>query len=419
MKEKRNSAPKKDAVEKKDKPKQIKDLYHSFINNITSVEVFFMRLAPVAENEDKAIEKERGDYLENSMKEVFGDDFENEEKGEKKEFKISEDDLNKFLYKMQLAPRIPAKNYGTLTKGAFIMLNNYFEFLFSDLLAYNFRKNTSSIDGKKISISLEDLKKYLSIEEAYDDLIYKEVEALLLELNFEELKAYFSAKLNISLEVDLINWDFINEIRERRHIIIHNNSIVNNKYISRSKNPFKYKLNDEVEISHEYFLNALNEIKLAGVLLCLNCWGSWDKDNTTEAIEEIVNISFYDLKEAKYDFVNKICAYTDKNIKARSDEEDDIIYRIKFNHCIALKRLNKKEELAKKLTTIKTGALSPIFKIAHLTLKDKHKDAVDLIDKAKVADELTIEKYQNWPIFHDIRNDEKLHKKAIEAFEKK
>jgi hypothetical protein len=419
MKVKRNNIPKKIAVEKKDNPKQIKDLYHSFINNITSVEVFFMRLAPVAENEDKVIEKERGDYLENSMKEVFGDEFENEENGEKKEFKISEEVLNKFVYKMQLAPRIPAKNYGTLTKGAFIMLNNYFEFLFSDLLAYNFRKNTSSIDGKKISISLEDLKKYISIEEAYEDLIYKEVEALLLELNFEELKAYFSNKLNISLEVDLINWDFINEIRERRHIIIHNNSIVNNKYISRSKNPFKYKLNDEVEISHEYFLNALNEIKLAGVLLCLNCWGSWDKDNATEAIEEIVNISFYDLKDAKYEFVNKICAYTDKNIKARSDQEDDIIYRIRFNHCIALKRLNKKEELAKKLTSIKTGALSPIFKIAHLTLKDKHKDAVDLIDKAKIADELTIEKYQDWPIFQDIRSDEKLHKKAIEAFEKK
>lgn len=241
----------------------------------------------------------------------------------------------------------------------------------------------------------------------------------MIELNFEELKAYFLTKLNISLELDLINWDLINEIRERRHIIIHNNSNVNNKYISRSKNPFNYKLNEEVKIDHEYFSNALNEIKLAGVLLCLNCWGNWDKENVTEAIEEIVNISFFDLKAAKYDFVNKIGEYTDKNIKARSDKEDDLIYRIKFNHCIALKQLNKRDELNKKLTTIKTGAFSPIFKIAHLILKDKHKDAVDLIDKAKVADDLTLEKYQDWPIFHDIRSDEKLNKKVIEIFEKK
>lgn len=416
MKEEKKLVQKNEAVEKKAKPKQIKDLFHSFLNNISSVEVFFMRLAPIAENEDKAIQKESAEYIENSMKEVFGHDFENDEKGEKKEFKFSEEKLNKFFYKIQLAPRIPAKNYGTLTKGAFIMLNNYFEFLFSDLLAYNFKKNTSTIDSKKISISLEDLKKYISIEEAYDDLIYKEVETLLLELNFEELKGYFSTKLNISLELDLINWDLINEIRERRNIIIHNNSIINNKYLFRSKNPFKYKLNEEVEIAHEYFLNALNEIKLAGVLLCLNCWGSWDKDNAAEAIREIVNISFYGLKESKYGFVDKICAYTDKNIKARSDEEEDIIYRIKFNHCIALKRLDKKEELTKKLSNIKTGALSPIFKIAHLTLKNKHKEAVELIGKAKVADELTIEKYQDWPIFNDIRNDENLHKKAIEAF---
>jgi hypothetical protein len=150
MKEKRNSTQEKEVVEKKDKPKQINYLFESYINNITSVEVFFMRLAPVAENEDKAIEKEKGDYLENSMKEVFGGDFENEQKGEKKEFKISENDLNKFIYKMQLAPRIPAKNYGTLTKGAFIMLNNYFEFLFSDLLAYNLKKIQVQLMEKKL-----------------------------------------------------------------------------------------------------------------------------------------------------------------------------------------------------------------------------------------------------------------------------
>ncbi|MBC7411536.1 MAG: hypothetical protein H7331_03650 [Bacteroidia bacterium] len=401
--------------EKKEDEKKIKDIYDSFLNNITSVEVFFKRLAPAAEIEDKAIEKEKDDYIKNAMKEVWGDVFNDDKNVKKNDVKLSDADLEKFSYKMHLSPKIPAKNYGTLTKGAFIMLNNYFEFLFSDLLAYHFKTHTNIVDSKKISISLGDLKKYSSIEDAYDDLIYKEVETLLLELNFEELKLHFSNKLNISLETDLINWELINEIRERRHIIIHNNSLVNNKYISRSKNPFKFKLNEEVKIDSDYFLNALNEIKLAGILLSLNCWGSWNKENKTEAIIQIMNLSFYDLKQLNYSFVDKICLYTDKEIKAQNDDEDDYIHRIKFNHCISLKRLNKTTELAKKLAAIKTGALSPIFKIAHLTLSDKHKEAVELIKKAKAADNLTIEKYQDWPIFFDIRGVKKLHEKAITA----
>ncbi|MCR9015434.1 hypothetical protein NU887_10335 [Aquiflexum sp. XJ19-11] len=398
--------------------KRIKDIYESFLNNFTSVEVFFMRIAPVAENEDKVIEKERIEYREYILKEIFGEDFENRNKTEKLEIKLTKEEVERIIHKIKQSPKIPAKNYGTLTKGAFIMLNNYFEFLFSDLLTYNFKKNTTTIDSKKLNISFDDLKKYNSIEEAYEDLIYKEVESLLIEMNFEELKTYFSEKLKINLETEIINWNLITEIRERRNIIIHNNSLVNNKYISRSKNPFNFNLNDEVKIEKEYFLNALSEIKLAGVLLCLNCWGNWDKNDTTNAIKEIVDISFNNLKNSNHVFVEKICSYTEKRIKAKNDEEDDIIYKIKFNQCIALKRLNKLEELNLILSTIKTGALTPLYKIAHLTLNNRHFEAVELVEKAIVADDLTIEKYEDWPIFNEIRNDKKLHKKVLETFEK-
>jgi hypothetical protein len=294
------------------------------------------------------------------------------------------------------------------------MLNNYFEYLFSDLLSYYFKKNSSALGGKKITLSLEELKKYSSINEAHEDLIYKEVESLLLELNFEELKSYFKEKLKIGLEEELINWSFINEIRERRHIIVHNNSIVNNKYLVRTNNPFSLRLNKEALIDNKYFLSAFNEIKVAGVLLCLNCWGNWDKDQTTDAIEEIMDISFQNLKQDNYDFVNKICMYTEKNIRSRNDDEDDCIYRIKFNHCIALKNLGQKDELAKKLSAIKIGALSPIFKIVHNILKDKDIDAVKLLDKAKAVGDLSLEQYQDWPIFKSIRANNELNKQAIE-----
>ena len=133
-------------------------------------------------------------------------------------------------------------------------------------------------------------------------------------------------------------------------------------------------------------------------------------------INAIMNLSFYDLQDSNFEFANKLCSYTEKNIVARNEEEDEIIYRIKFNHCIALKRLGKKNELNQKLSKIKSNSLTPILKMAHLTLSDKHNEAIEMIDKAKITDELTIEKYNDWPIFQDLRMDEELNTKALEKF---
>jgi len=293
------------------------------------------------------------------------------------------------------------------------MLNNYFEFLFSDLLYYFFTKNSGSIRSQKISISLEELSKYKTIEEAYEDLILKEVEAILLEKNFEELKSYFTKDLKVSLEEDSIDWQRINEIRERRHILVHNNSIVNNKYLSRSTNPYKLKLGDEIKIESEYFITALSEIKLAGLLILFNCWGKWDKDSTTMAIKEIVTLVHDLLKVQQYRLVDKICNYVENYIEPKNDDEEDSIYRIKYNHCLALKRMGNQEVLNVKLKSIKVGIMTPVFKMAHHILKNEYDNAIKLMAKAKMVDELTIADYENWSIFEEIRNSEKLNREAL------
>lgn len=400
------------------KEKTVKSILEAFLENIKSVEIFFNRLSPIAEIEDLAIEKEKKEYLINCLKDIFGEGYLPAEKEEeKKKFELSKADLNKLVYKVMKAPNIPAKNYTTLARGSFIMLNNYFEYLFSDLLTYHFKKNTSTIEAKRINISLDELKKYSSIDEAYDDFLYKEVEQLLLDMNFEELKSYFTVKLNIGLEEELIKWDFINEIRERRHIIVHNNSIVNKKYIHRSQNPFTLKLDDEVTITTEYFKKSMEEIKLAGTLLALNCWGSWDKNNTTGAIWHIMTQSYNELKTNNYEFSIKLGTYTEKSIKPRNDDEDDYCYRIKFNHCIALKKLGQQEDLDKKIAKIKIGALSPVFKMAQLTLKNSYEEVIELIPKAVVADEFTLEKYLDWPLFDEMRGMQEIHQKALAKFQ--
>jgi hypothetical protein len=412
--------------------KSINNVYEQFIRNIESVEAFFETFSLKAIEEDKSILESRTAHLENAILKTFGkeglDNFikeiekENEEENIEKEEKqnsikdIPVEKMEDFLYRITKTPKLQDKNFEILANGAFLILNNHFEYLFADLLTFHFTSNKEVLEEKNISISLNDLKNYSTVEEAYNDILFREVEKILLDLSFDEIKNYFT-KLEVSLSENLIGWELINEIRERRHLIVHNNSIVNKKYLSRTDNPFKFEIGNQLDIKTDYLKNAIAEIKLAGIILIMNCWGKWSKENATEAVGELMDLTFELLQTNKNELVLKICEYIDKNIKPRNDDEESYILRAKINNCIALKRLDKKVILNNKLKGIRTGSMSPIFKIAKHLLKNEHKEAVPLIKQSIIVDELKFDNFWEWPLFEDIRMDKKYKELVEKEFE--
>jgi len=390
-------------------------VYDSFQENLKSIELFFDRLVPLALSQDETIIKETSELMKNSIIEELGIDP-NEVNSEdfKAQLKanVTKKQLEKFIYRIMKIPKIPPRNYDILTRSSFISLNNYFECLFSDLLNFYFKNYPGLITEKKISISISDLTKYGAIDEAKEDLIQREIEKICLDLNFEELKDYFRSKLEVPLEEKIIDWEKINEIRERRHIIVHNNSIINKKYINRSKNPYNLKEGDQVNIDEKYFYDSLEAIKLSGSLLIFNCWGKWDKINATKAIEQIMLLTFDNLKDRHFDFVKKICEYAKLNIKPKNDDEENYMLRILYNYCIALKRLGEHKKLNLNLKKIKVGTLAPIFKIAQAILSDDYDEYFENLKKAQMADDLSMDIIMDWPLFEDIRTNPEYLKKT-------
>lgn len=414
----------------------INNIYEQFIRNIESVEAFFETFSLKALEEDKSILESRKTHLENAILKTFGEeglkDFlkeiekeDTEVEEEKKEVeesktsskKVPVEKLEDFLYQVTRTPKLQDKNFEILSNGAFLILNNHFEYLFADLLTFHFTTNKEVLEEKNISISLNELKNYSTVEEAYNDILFREVEKILLDLSFDEIKNYFE-KLDVSLSEKLIDWELINEIRERRHLIVHNNSIVNKKYLSRTGNPFKVEIGNQLEVKADYLKSSIAEIKLAGIVLIMNCWGKWSKDNVTDAVGELMDLTFELLLTNKNELVLKICEYIDKNIKPRNDDEESYILRAKVNNCIALKRLGKNEILTNKLKGIRTSSMSPIFKIAKHLLKNEHKETIPLIKQAIIVDELMKDDFIEWPLFEDIRKDEKFKELAENEFEK-
>lgn len=406
--------------ELKEKIYNVETIYHNFLENLNSVNWYFNKFGTLATGEDESIKEKSEEYFKTVIQDL-SDKFGLPQK-EEEESKITKKQAEDFFEQLQRSlskrPKISPRNYEILSRSSFLMLNNYFEYLISDLLSYYYNKYKSSLNEKIFKLTLKELSEYDTIEEASKDLILKEVESLIIEKSFDQLLDHFQDNLSISLEKDLIKWKKIIEIRERRHLIVHNSSIVNKKYITRTGNPYNFEIGDTIHIEKDYFINSWREFKLAGLFLIFNCWGNWDKDNIDSAVYELMIQTFEDLKIREYNNVCKICSYSEKIIPKNEDQEDYLL-RIKVNHAIALKKQKKEKELTKALKGIKIGTATPIFKVVHQILKDDHLNLEENFKRAILLNELNIDFYLEWPIFEFVREDESLNHRLLKTFEVK
>lgn len=269
------------------------------------------------------------------------------------------------------------------------------------------------MNEKKFSIALKEINEFDSIEEFTKSLITKEIESMMVELTFDELLEHFHSNLEIDNEKDLIFWDKIRECRERRHLIVHNSSLVNKKYVIRTKNPFNLKIGEEIHIDKEYFQSSCKEFLLAGIILSYNSWGKWDKEDITSAINEMMVDSYDLLKQNEYLMVSRFTDYV-KKIEARNEQQEDFLLRTKFNRLISLKKLGNENALSKELKKMKMGTASPVFKLAYSILTENHKNIVELVNQSKIMGDLDITKYNEWPIYDFVKNIPELNTK-IEA----
>lgn len=390
----------------------VKKILKRFKSNLSAIDDYFQNFGNMATDTDKM----NAEKMRNELDQCFKDlNLDKKQKGEKVPLTISQAKL--IFQAVDKTRKISLKNFEILSKSALLMLNNYLEYLLTDLLAYHYDKFKNSLSEKKFNVTLKDLTEYETVEELTKALITKEVESMIVEFSFDDLISHFNNKLGINREEELVNWELITECRERRHLIVHNSSIVNKKYILRTNNPFKYSIGDHVKVEKDYFLKASKEFYLAGLLLSLNSWARWDKEKITGAIKELLDDSFDLLQNQEFEIVNKLTTYSQK-IESRDETQEDLIMRINFNRLISLKK-TKSPLFTKELKKVKVGTASPMFKLGFAILKDDNANSIiDLVKKTQLMGDIDIDRYNEWPIYSFIRENESLNEQVKKILSK-
>lgn len=381
-------------AKKQPKENRLLNIHASFRENLDALDVFLSNLLPVAKKHDKTV-------LENNT--ILAKKIIKMLKRAKKIKLLKTNPIN-LEEKIALNLRPPATNLDILLKSSFVILISYLEYLFLDLIHVYYRKFPNALSGKDVCISLKELKSSSDIAEAVDFLIHKEADKVLYD-SFQEQMRYFEQTLKVAIPKDNMDFNIINEAIQRRNIIVHNNSIVNRRYLANVDAMFlateSLKEGNRIEVKSEYFTSIFYDIFLLGNIIMQQSWRKWDKDDLYAADDALIDEIYKLLAREKWSIAEILCCFSKKLECANQ------AHRLMFdvNYCISLKWQKKHSLLAKELQALENSSLSPMFVLALDALRSDRSSFYQHIENAILVDKLGKFAFFDWPLFREFRKD--------------
>lgn len=292
-----------------------------------------------------------------------------------------------------------------LRRSALITLASHFEYLIAELLHSFYLLYPQALPSEERVLSLADLRALGSVEDAENQLIEKEIDSLLRDTIEKQLDYFSSKRIKVNLDQLVDYKNRLVEIFQRRNIIVHNDGIVNKIYLSRvSKEVLDSEAQDgkRLDVTEEYLNKAIETIYLSGVILTQLCWRKWQKDSIDPAESVYINLLYEALQEREYDFVKLLQDFSLK-LEYTSDRNRRVAI---VNHAIALRELNRQEELNELLGTLDWSSCSLEFRAAIFALKGDKDNLLKILPKAIAANEIQRYHLEDWPLFDPFRESE-------------
>jgi hypothetical protein len=291
---------------------------------------------------------------------------------------------------------VPIQAY-ILRRSALITLASHFEYLISELIHSFYSLYPQALSSDERVLSLSDLREIGSIEEAENELISREIDALLRD-NLEKQFEYLSRRLKVNLDA-LTNYkDVLVEIFQRRNVFVHNDGIANKIYMARvAPDVLESGMKDgkKLDVTNEYLNKALDTVYISGVMLIQLCWRKWQKNSSEEADSVYISLIYEELLDKDYSCIKNLQNFS-TGLKYETDRTKRVLV---VNHAIALRELNEIEEMEDIINTLDWSSCSLEFRTALLALRKEESKLLDILPKAIAAKEIDRFALEQWPLF--------------------
>lgn len=296
----------------------------------------------------------------------------------------------------------PARSQGDLLRQSGLMsLESTLANLFADLWCWAYRKWPDRLPTADKSFSLAALKQLGSVEAAEDYLLENRIE--------KHLRESLSSQLQVFKDVDLSSVlterPRLVEISLRRNLFVHNDGIVNRLYLERHPPDLSTtaKEGDRLQVTKEYFAQAIDTFYTAGVIISHLCWVQWAKEERSFATAVLHHLLFESLRSGDHAAVERLARFALGRLTSTDPAETRHVVTV--NLAIAVKAQGRAEEANEIMTAHDWSGTSLKFDVARNLIAGNRSLAIDALRRAVAAKEIDVFDLDRWPIFSDIREE--------------
>lgn len=290
---------------------------------------------------------------------------------------------------------------GQLYQSALISLISTVENFVAQLAHKHFNDNPNAIGIKEKTLSLDDLNRIGSIEDARKYLIDKKVEDV-LRGSFTDWIIFIKQKMNVSASYLDRHIDSMAESCQRRNLFIHNGGTVNSIYLQNLPPSIKKrpKINDRLSISSEYLEDTISDFERNFILIAAEIWKK-NEPNNEERGSKLIEIAFEHLLKERWQIAGDISYFIagDKGLS----ESNRLIGQINYWQC--KKWQGELKDVKNEIEELDLSAKEPIFRLAKATLLDSYDEAIELIKLVIKNKVLETDDIKTWPIFQKLRKE--------------
>lgn len=275
-----------------------------------------------------------------------------------------------------------------------------FEVLLGNLAARHYELHPTSL-GDERRFSLRQIASYDSLEDVQDAAIAYRIYQL-LQAPLEEWAKWLDqgSGLGIKLKNLAISYDDLEEMIQRRHVIVHNGGAVSTQYLERVRPERDLSPGTPLNVSDEYLEKALDHLDSLGNLIGVGVWSKDRPEAEGEAVSVLVNRMEQLLFAGRWRPLRQISSFGKKI--APLDVHQQIF---KVNEWLAIKRLEGLDSSTEEIRDWDTSALGPQFQLVQLALLDEADAFFSLTPEILSEGGIQLEQLNTWPIFEELRQD--------------
>lgn len=301
---------------------------------------------------------------------------------------------------LQRPPRLPIFLQSTTVSAV-----SNFEVLFSGLIKQYYSATPQALEAasreKEKEFSLRELKEMGSLDDAIDIAIGRRVDELMFG-SFSDWRRFCLDKMNLKFEDYAIDWSFLQEVFQRRHVIVHNGGFASRRYLRNVAPEYSagVKEGDPLQVNQAYAARAASELLTFGFLLAMAIGMKFDKGGSEGFLSRLHTFNYRNLIKGRYEVVEK-CSVHGERISASMD--DQLVFRV--NKWIAGQRLSK-SSVRSEVEAWDVRALSPRYRLARHCLLGEHVEAMQILESLYLAGEVSFEDVIEWPLLEPLRGTE-------------